>query len=141
MKKFLCASLVFALSLMMIPQACATVSLNAFPDSVFREYLKQFDTGYYDSDVGDTIGADDDILADIELERITSLTAQGNEWSSLEGIKHLTSLTTLRLFGTSVKELDISGMKNFDSLECMMNDKSDKFKSKRFGYIIIVLQR
>ncbi len=59
------------------------VSLSVFPDPVFREYLKGYDTGWteYDSK-GESyrVGKDDGILGDKEIERITTINEVGREY-------------------------------------------------------------
>ncbi len=96
--------------------AWGSVSLSAFPDHVFREYLKQYDTGWkeYDSN-GEwyTVGRNDGILDDKEIERITSVSVHGV--ASLEGIRYLTALEQLSFSGT---EINLSGCPALAIIEC-----------------------
>ena len=82
--------------------AWGSVSLSAFPDPVFREYLKKCDRGWteYDSN-GEpyTVGKGDGILDDKEIERTTIISLSYfygiTSVTSLKGIEYLTALTEL----------------------------------------------
>ena len=71
MKKFL-SFFVVALVIFFAGSAWASVSLSVFTDPVFREYMRNYDSGYqiYDSD-GNLIwvGYNDGILEDREIKK------------------------------------------------------------------------
>lgn len=99
LKKFCTLIAVIACVIGIAGCAWGSVSLSAFPDPVFREYLRwNYDTGWieYDSN-GDpyVVGRDDGILGDEEIERIIHIDVWRYGISSLKGIKYLTALTRL----------------------------------------------
>lgn len=101
--------------------AWGSVSLSAFPDPVFREYLRSYDSGWteYDSN-GEpyTVGRDDGILGDKEIKRIIYISFYGDGIKSLKGIEYCTALTFLRCNEKQLTELDVSRCTALDSLNC-----------------------
>lgn len=129
MKKFAALMCVIAFVIGIAGCAWGSVSLSAFPDPVFREYLKSYDRGWveYDSNsreirdaYGNTIyfGKDNGILDDKEIEGITSIYVY--DVSSLKGIENLTALEYLHCNGT-LTELDLSRNTKLTHLECYGN--------------------
>ncbi|MBR0167784.1 MAG: hypothetical protein IJQ08_03865, partial [Synergistaceae bacterium] len=100
------------------------VSLSAFPDPVFREYLRwNYDTGWieYNSN-GEpyTVGRDDGILDDREIKEITGLYFYGIDGTitSLKGIEYLTALEKLTCTTCQLTELDVSHNTALTHLNC-----------------------
>ena len=88
------------------------VAVNAvnFPDPVFLEFVKMaLDTGWtvYDSNGAPyTVGADDGILGEKEIEALTDFEYKGI--TSMKGIEYFTALTKLYCVGFQLTELDVS---------------------------------
>ena len=84
----------------------ADVDINAsnFPDASFRSYL-----------ISLTEGADG-VLSDEEIAGLRALFLDGKGISSLAGIKHFTSLRTLRCSQNQLTQLDLSGMATLTSV-------------------------
>ena len=132
LKKFCTLIAVVACVIGIASCAWGGVSLSAFPDPVFREYLKPYDTGWveYDSN-GNTIydsygyviyfGKDDGILGDKEIERITGLAVSSRGIISLKGVEHFTALQTLHCGGNQLTTLDLSKNTALTHLDCDYN--------------------
>ncbi|MBR0186067.1 MAG: hypothetical protein IJQ24_08570, partial [Synergistaceae bacterium] len=113
--------------------AWGSVSLSAFPDPVFRERLKGYDYGWteYDSEGrGHTVGNNDGILGDKEIERITVLAVRSSGIISLKGIEHLTALQTLDCFNNQLTALDVSNNTALTHLYCWDNQLTELDLSK-----------
>lgn len=111
------------------------VSLSAFPDPVFREYLSGYDNGWveYDSNgrkicdaYGNTIyfGKDNGILDDKEIEGITWIWISHENLTSLKGIEYLTALEHLECYG-KLTELDLSRNTKLTELRCWRNQLTE----------------
>ncbi|MBQ3456859.1 MAG: hypothetical protein IJG36_10510 [Synergistaceae bacterium] len=98
LKKFCTLIAVIACVIGIAGCAWGSVSLSAFPDPVLREELKRYDSGWNEQDSAGnwyTVGSDDGILGDKEIERIIHIDVWRYGISSLKGIKYLTALTRL----------------------------------------------
>ena len=92
--------------------ADVAIDLTNFPDENFRNYL-----------LGQPYGSDAILTAD-EISSITSLDVSVKGISSLTGIGHLTSLTSLDCSRNSLTTLDLSGCAALNKLTCHRNKLS-----------------
>lgn len=119
-----------ALVMGIVECAWGSVSLSAFPDPMFREYLKLRDIGWteYDSN-GEpyTVGRDDGFLDDREIKEITELNfnfplpfyvSVSGPITSLKGIEYLTYLKELDCDQCQLAELDVSKNTALTVLKC-----------------------
>ena len=124
-------ALFVAVAFVILSASCARggVGLSAFPDPVFREYLKMhYDYGWkeYDSDGYEHwVGRDDGILDDKEIDRITGIRLENSDIKSLKGIEHLTALTYLYCSGNQLTELDVSNNTALTQLWCSDNQLTE----------------
>ena len=129
LKKFCILVTVIACVIGIVGCAWGGVSLSAFPDPAFREYLKRCDSGWIEYDAhgfeirdasGNVIyfGKDNGILDDKEIEHITCLEIDELGINSLKGIEHLTALTKLYCHNNQLTELDVSGCTALTILGC-----------------------
>ncbi len=107
--------------MMMLLMACAApetvwaaagdVAINAgnFPDGTFREYVKRFDSN------------SDGILSQTELSKVTSISANNSNITSLKGVEHFYNLTTLYCYNNKLTSLDMSGNTKLVKLACYGN--------------------
>ena len=107
-KKLLAAA--FMLVCMSSAAWCA-VSINeaAFPDAVFREYVRQFDT--------DNNGT----FSDEEISAVENLQIHDMGITSLKGIEYFTSLRDIDCSRNNISELDISHNVLLEFLGCENN--------------------
>ena len=87
---------------------------NAFPDSVFREVVKEFDKNNSGK------------LSKTEMDAVTwmdcsSTKTNGSAISSLKGIENFKNLTGLNCAGQLLTKLDVSSFKNLETLACNNN--------------------
>ena len=89
---------------------------EAFPDQVFREFVKQYDNN------------NDGKLSQDELAAVTEMDLdpydkpyRGEKISSLKGIEHFTSLKNLNCKLNLLTELDVSKNPALESLDCSYN--------------------
>ena len=90
MKKFAVMMCIIAFVIGIAGCAWGGVSLSAFPDPVFREYLRNYDRGWEEYDSNGklhVVGYDDGILGDKEIGRITDIHLDNNRLKSLKGIE------------------------------------------------------
>ena len=80
-----------------------------FPDSVFREYVRDFDTDHNGR------------LSDEELEAVTDIYVPSQGITSLAGIEYFTALTTLNCNYNSITALDLSSNTALTHLYCVGN--------------------
>ena len=80
-----------------------------FPDSVFREYVKGFDTD------------NDDVLSASEIAAVKYIDADNMGISSLYGVEYFTSLTSLSCVYNKLTELDVSSNIALTYLDCGNN--------------------
>ncbi|MBQ9574138.1 MAG: hypothetical protein IJR27_02550, partial [Synergistaceae bacterium] len=98
-----------------------------FPDPNFRKWLSYYDCHKVDRDGNEYWNDDyrDGILDDEEIERIYEFIYQTQEENeriyTLEGIKYLTSLNTISVGYQDIEELDVSGMRNLQTLNFMFS--------------------
>ena len=122
LKKFCTIIAVVACVIGIAGCAWGGVSLSAFPDPVFRKMMKWYDYGWDEYDSAGNwhrVGDDDGILGDKEIAEIRQLfLGSDSEVTSLEGIKHLTSLKTLHCGGNKLLQLDVSGCPALETLNC-----------------------
>ncbi len=100
---------------------CAPVPLDAehFPDPEFRMWMSMYDSGWYDSVLDYTIGANDGVLSDMEIAVIQALNPVGKK---LKGIEYLFGLKILSCRYMNLKELDVSRNYELTFLSCESND-------------------
>jgi Leucine-rich repeat (LRR) protein len=79
-----------------------------FPDEVFRDYVKQYDT--------DNNGA----LSTEERESVTEMDVNGNV-ADVTGIENFTALKTLEVDNQQLTELDVSKLTELETLRCYNN--------------------
>jgi len=89
--------------------ADAEINASNFPDSVFREFVSNYDTNK------------DGILQDSETASQETITVRGMNISSLKGIEIFTKLKTLRCNDNNLTELDLSSNTLLESLACDNN--------------------
>ena len=90
-----------------IPDPAKKIKLDSsiFPDYYFRTKLNTYDedkNGY---------------LGEVEIEKITSFDAGDHNIQSLEGIKYLTSLKTLKCAFSKIQNLDLRGCISIERVE------------------------
>ena len=129
MKKRISFFVVSLLSVMIFAcsSAWANVSIDAahFPDPIFLEIVKIYDSGWRNSS-GDLVGYNDGILSDVEISRITYISVNYNvELSSLVGIQYFTALTELYCHNNQLTELDVSGCTALETLRCYSNQLTE----------------
>ena len=109
MKK-VCSAVV--LVCLMISGAWADVSIDAvnFPDEVFREYVRGFDT---DSD---------GVLSDAELAAVEYIGVADMGIASLQGLEHFTALRGLECSRNNITELDLSSNVLLEYFTCDNNN-------------------
>ena len=125
MKKIRYFFVVSLLSVMIFAcsSAWANVPIDAahFPDPIFLEKVKEYDSGWRNSS-GDLVGYNDGILSDVEISRITYIYVNYNvELSSLVGIQYFTALTRLDCCSNQLTKLDVSGLTALTELNCSSN--------------------
>lgn len=84
-----------------------------FPDSVFREFVKQFDT---DGNM---------TLSKAEIENVKDIDVSDRGISSLKGIEVFTSLTSLDCGYNSLSALDVKKNTELEQLYCSNNQISE----------------
>ncbi|HPY63771.1 MAG TPA: leucine-rich repeat domain-containing protein [Bacillota bacterium] len=84
-----------------------------FPDAIFREFVKQYDTN------------GDQILQESELNVATQIHCRNYGISSLTGIKHFTNLVSLDCAQNHLTTLDVSTFKNLEELYCGDNQLTE----------------
>lgn len=102
-----------------------SLQINAvnFPDANLRNYLS---SGYtYTSGSTTVTPGNDNLLTPAELANIKTLNVSGKSIESLEGVKHLTALTSLNLSNNNVTTLDLSANKRLKTLNCANNNLTD----------------
>ncbi len=125
MRKILLA--LFCVIVCVSPGLCdVPIDESNFPDPNFREWLKYYDCHRVDKDGYEDWHEDyrDGILDDEEIGRIYEFIYHSQEEDgrirTLEGIKYLTSLAGIHVSHQDIDNLDISGMKNLQSLSFQM---------------------
>ncbi|MBQ3586238.1 MAG: hypothetical protein II964_05930, partial [Synergistaceae bacterium] len=112
LKKFCTLIAVIACVIGIAGCAWGGVSLSAFPDPAFREYLKQnCDTGWLEYDSAGRpymVGCGDGILDDKEICRINTLYLEGYSITSLKGIEYITTLDILFAGSNQIQAIDVS---------------------------------
>jgi len=106
------------------PQGTAINNTN-FPDAVFQEYVKQFDT--------DKNG----FLNNSEIAAVTKIAVVKKGISSLQGIDFFTELTKLECEKNSLTTLDVSKNSKLEYLSCWENGLTslDVSKNKLLKYL------
>ena len=96
-------------------QADGEVAIDAtnFPDSVFRQYVK--DT--FDTDGSGT-------FSETEIAKATNIRVSNKSIGSLTGIEHFTALTHLTCNGNNLSELDVSKNTALTYMQCSENNLS-----------------
>jgi len=114
----------------------AAVRINAtnFPDSVFRAYVKKFDTN------------NNGILNDAELAKATAIAVSDKGIETLDGIEFFTSLKSLSCTGNDLSSLDVSNNTALENLYCSTNpirslDLSKNTKLKNLDCSLCELSR
>ena len=109
------------------------LSESNFPDATFLAYLTRFDTN------------GDNSLSTSEIAAIAILDLTNQNISDLTGIKNFTSLTSLKLKGNSITEIDITCFPNlkWQNVECdegvvIINDTTAG-EQPRFAYNSLML--
>ena len=85
------------------------IESNNFPDSNFREYLRQYDTDY------------DGWLSESERNSVTSIIVSGDKIESLKGIEHFTALKELDCSYNMLTGIDVRKNTALESLDCSNN--------------------
>lgn len=80
-----------------------------FPDAIFREYVKRFDTN------------SDGTLSEAEIENVTKIDVLGLGISSLEGVEYFKTLKRLNCAGNQLTTLDVNGCTALQWLNCDNN--------------------
>lgn len=80
-----------------------------FPDAIFREYVRQFDTN------------SDGILSEAEIANVTEIDVLGLGISSLEGVEYCNALQRLNCAGNQLTALKVSGCTSLQWLNCDNN--------------------
>ena len=86
------------------------ISMDTFPDEVFREHVRQFDTN------------GDNTLQDSEIAAVTAINVENLGISSLEGIGVFTSLKELTCANNNLTALDLSANTQLELLACDYNN-------------------
>lgn len=94
-----------------------------FPDPNLRDYLSSEYT--YQSGSTTVTPGNDKLLTPAELANIKTLDVSDKNIASLEGVKHLTALTSLYLSNNNVTTLDLSANKRLTTLDCANNNLTD----------------
>ena len=122
--------LALVMLILLCPQAKADVQINAenFPDPNFRNYVKnvmwQHNGGY------NTFSSNpcyDGVITDAELALLTVINMEGRGSdpskvvTDMTGVQLLTTLERLNLVGHQVRNLDLSGMTNLNTVYATSN--------------------
>ena len=108
--------IMIALAVGLVLTACAgawgdvAIDEANFPDSVFREYVRNS----YDTD-------SDGVLSDAEIADITSINVNNSNITSLKGIEYFTALMYLECYSNQLTELDVTQNSNLQTLHCQDN--------------------
>ena len=89
--------------------ADTAIDSTNFPDGIFREFVRNFDTNR------------DGTLQDSEINSVETITVRGMNIASLEGISVFPNLKTLRCSSTGLTALDLSGNTLLEALGCDNN--------------------
>ena len=103
---FIAAVLVMALAAATALAADVKIDESSFPDGVFREYVKAFD-----SDA-------DGVLTDAERGKVTVIDVESKNIKDLTGLEYFAALKELHANFVPVTELDVSGNVALEVLEC-----------------------
>ena len=103
---FFIAVLAMVLAVSCALAADTVIDESNFPDAVFREYVKAFDT---DSD---------GVLSDAELGKVAVIDVESKNIKDLTGLKKFTALKELHANFVPVTKLDVSGNAALEVLEC-----------------------
>ncbi|BBF44036.1 hypothetical protein lbkm_2724 [Lachnospiraceae bacterium KM106-2] len=87
-----------------------TIDETNFPDSIFRDIIKG-----YDSD-------NNDILSRDEIEQVQTLDIENKGITRLDGINYLTSLYELNCSGNKLTSLDVTKLSELEILKCGKNE-------------------
>lgn len=92
------------------PPVVAALDEQTFPDAVFREWLRQYDTDGFSG------------LCQEELDAVTEMNLNDcDPISSLKGIEYFTALTELRVSSHQLTELEIRALTQLRTLNCSGN--------------------
>lgn len=94
-----------------VTAADGDVAINElnFPDELFRNYVKKFDSN------------SDGVLSRAELERVTDIRVQFYGISSIKGLEYFPNVTELRCYNNKLTSLDISKNTKLRILYCYSN--------------------
>jgi len=103
--------LVGLIVLLLCACAAADVAINEanFPDGAFRDYVKGFDK--------DGSG----VLTSAELNAVTEISLEGEDYSSLQGVEFFTALQKLTFIYTNINSPDLSKNKMLQEIDCHYN--------------------
>ena len=85
------------------------INRRTFPDPNFLDYVKQFDAnkdGYFSED---------------EIANVKTIDVECHRIRTLGGVEYFTNLTTLKVVGNRLKELDVRNLKSLQVLDCRSN--------------------
>ena len=78
------------------------INKDNFPDPVFRDYVKRFDTDPHNGDGK---------LSQTELQKVTSIWISEKSVSDLKGIEYFTNLKELRCYENKLTKLDLESVR------------------------------